>query len=196
MTPIETLKMDIESQGVALSSRAWASLCRSFAETRTSAGDCIYTQNHIGDHWLFLTEGVAGSRQNNVDGSLSIARFFEAGDFCANLTSTWKKDYSSDDLVALTDVAGVEIPDQVFRNEFLNGDEFGLFLRLKLMATLCFDKEVICIKTNASTEARYAFLEQQHRNVVDRVQQKDVAAFLGITPQGLSRFLRKRSRNG
>jgi len=195
MSPIETLKVDIESQGVELDSRAWSSLCQSFTETRTDAGDCIYTQNHIGNHWLFLTEGVAASRQSNIDGSLSIARFFETGDFCANLTSTWKKDYSSDDLVALTDVAGVEIPDRVFRHEFLNGDAFGLFLRLKLMATLCFDKEVICIKTNASTEARYAFLEQQHRNVVKRVQQKDIAAFLGITPQGLSRFLKKRSGN-
>lgn len=193
MTPIETFEQDIANHNVELSSAAWSLIRQSLSEINVKARDCIYRQHNIGDRWLFLTNGIVASRQTNIDGTLSIARFFEPSDFCANLTSTWKKDYAGDELIALTNVTGIEVPDHIFRHEFLSGGDFGLYLRLKLMATLCFDKELICVKTNASTEARYRFLEQHQSSIIESVQQKDVAAFLGVTPQGLSRFLKKRN---
>lgn len=193
MTPIETFEQDIADHDVELSVAVWSSIRQLLSEINVAMGDCIYEQNSIGDRWLFLTDGIVASRQTDLDGNLLIARFFEPGHFCANLTSTWDKDYAGDELVAISDVAGIEVPDHIFRYEYLSGGAFGLYLRIKAMETLCFDKELVCIKTHSNTEARYSFLEQHQPSVIERVQQKDIAAFLGVTPQGLSRFLKKRS---
>ena len=187
---------DIAATDVTLAPKDWATLDQATRVVVTRAGDCIYAQHDLGSCWLFLASGIVASRQTHLDGNVSIARFFEPGQFCANLTSTWNQEYASDDLIALTDVIGMELPDSVFRPEYLDGSALGRYLRIKVMETLCFDKEVICAKTQSSTESRYTFLEQFQPTVVASVQHKHVAAFLGITPQGLSRFLRYRQAAG
>ncbi|MEM6300594.1 MAG: hypothetical protein AAF749_02565 [Pseudomonadota bacterium] len=109
------------------------------------------------------------------------------------MTSAWNQHYAADDLLAMTDLWVVAIPNGFFRSELLDGELTGRYLRLKSMETLCFDKELIAVKTRIDTESRYRFLEQFYDGVLDRVRQRDIAAFLGITPQGLSRFKRRRA---
>lgn len=150
------------------------------------------SQTSIAERWLFVCSGIAASRQTHTDGEVTIARFFEQGQLCANLTSAWTQQFAADDLIAMTDLSAVVIPDTLFRAEFLEGGPLGRYFRLKAMETLCFDKEVVSAKTRSDTAVRYRFLENHHEEVLDRVRQRDIAAFLGITPQGLSRFKRKR----
>ncbi|MEL6365541.1 MAG: cyclic nucleotide-binding domain-containing protein [Pseudomonadota bacterium] len=192
MTPLEILAEDMRANGVNPDEALCSNSKQKCSIKRVRTGTCLYSQHHIGEGWLFLTNGVAASRQTHPDGGWSIARFFERGQFCANLTSAWTKEYTPDDLVAITDIEGVEFPDAFFREEFLRGGRLGEYIRLKSIETLCFDKEVICIKTINDTEARYRFLEERHDSVVAKALQKHIAAFLGITPQGLSRFLKAR----
>ena len=164
----------------------WERIVQRCKSVQIKAGDKIQNQARIADNWIFLSDGVAASEQTDHDGASTVARFFEPGDFCANLTSVWTRD------VALTDVVGIAIPDDVFRREYLEGGFFGTYLRLKMMNAHLFAKELICAKTSSQTETRYRFLEQHHSTVINSVQQKDIARFLGMTPQGLSRFLRRR----
>ncbi|MEO0912744.1 MAG: cyclic nucleotide-binding domain-containing protein, partial [Pseudomonadota bacterium] len=192
-TPLESLERDVAENGIHAPTGAWQHLTKQLTEIRAPAGTCIYGQHTIGDRWLFISSGIVASQQSHTDGSASIARFFERGQIGANLTSTWTRDYAPDDLIALTDMSGVEIPDATFREVYLKGGWFGEYLRIKAMQTLCFDKEIIAVKTRADTDMRYSFLEQ-HSGVIGKVRQKDIAAFIGVTPQGLSRFLRNRNR--
>lgn len=55
-----------------------------------------------------------------------------------------------------------------------------------------FDKDILYAKTSNDTEVQYRFLESHHTEVVQRAAQKDIARFIGMTPQGLNRFLRNR----
>ncbi|MEM1287762.1 MAG: cyclic nucleotide-binding domain-containing protein [Pseudomonadota bacterium] len=170
----------------------WERIVQTCKRVQIKAGDKIQNQARVADSWIFLSEGVAASEQTDHDGDPTIARFFEPGDICANITSAWTRDVAADDLVALTEVVGVAIPDQVFRQEYLEGGFFGTYLRLKMMNAHLFAKELICAKTSGQTETRYRFLEQHHQTVIGSVQQKYIARFLGMTPQGLSRFMRHR----
>ncbi|MEM9501064.1 MAG: cyclic nucleotide-binding domain-containing protein [Pseudomonadota bacterium] len=193
MSPLEIFEADVAATVSAISLEEWSGVKASVREMHWSAGESIYGQHLIGDRWLFVTKGVVASEQSHSDGSHSIARFFERGQFCANLTSTWMKEFATDDLIAITDVAGVELPDQFFRENYLHGGPLGEYLRHKLMETLCFDKEMIVAKTIGLTEVRYRVLEDLHEQVIGLTRKKEVASFLGITPQGLSRFLRNRA---
>ncbi|MEO1550881.1 MAG: cyclic nucleotide-binding domain-containing protein [Pseudomonadota bacterium] len=191
-TAFASLEGDIRHLGIAIDLITWERIVQRCKSVQVMAGDKIQNQARVADSWIFLSDGVAASEQTDDDGVSTIARFFEPGDFCANLTSAWTRDIASDDLVALTNVDGIEIPDEVFRREYLEGGSFGTYLRLKMMTAHLFAKELICAKTSGRTETRYRFLERHHKTVVGSVQQKDIARFLGMTPQGLSRFLRQR----
>lgn len=187
-----SLQRDIRHSGVAIDLTEWDQIVLRCKFVHVSAGDKIQNQARVADSWIYLSDGIAASEQSWLDGGSTIARFFEPGSICANLTSAWTRDIASDDLVAVTEVTGVAIPDTLFRPEYLEGGFFGTYLRLKMMEAHLFAKELVCAKTSGKTEARYQFLEMHHRNVIESVSQKDVARFLGVTPQGLSRFLRRR----
>lgn len=186
------LRHDVERQGLKLDEADWERLTSGFKTCTYDMGEVIISSAHIADRWLFLTEGIVASEQATQGGDALIARFFEPGQFCSNLTSAWSRQLASDELIAITDVEGVLIPDALFRHEFLRGDVFGEYLRLKCMETLLFDKDVLYAKTSNSTEIQYQFLEKSYAQVIKRATQKDLARFIGLTPQGLNRFLRRR----
>lgn len=186
------LKGDIQRLGVTLDLPEWDRVRQQLRRIRVAAGDKIQSQARVADSWVFLTDGIAASEKTWRDGSTTIARFFEPGDICANVTSAWTRHIGTDDLVAVTDVTGVSMPNSLFRQEYLEGGPFGTYLRLKFMDAHLFAKELICAKTSGQTETRYRFLEEYHQSVVGHVPQKDIARFLGVTPQGLSRFLRRK----
>lgn len=192
MKALASLEGDIQRLGVTLDLNEWDQIGQRCKFVHIPAGDKIQNQARVADSWVYLSEGVAASEQTWLDGTSMIARFFEPGNICANLTSAWTREFASDDLIAVTDVAGIAIPNNIFRREYLQGGFFGLYLRYKMMDAHLFAKELICAKTSGQTETRYRFLEQHHRNVIGSVPQKDIARFLGVTPQGLSRFLRRR----
>ncbi|MEM7776028.1 MAG: cyclic nucleotide-binding domain-containing protein [Pseudomonadota bacterium] len=194
MSPLELLEQNIAEKGLAIPAEEWQRLRADLSEITYAAGAVIFSIADVSYGWFFLSSGIAASEQVSPDGEASIARFFEARQFCANLTSTWRQELAPDNLVAITDVEGVVLPDRIFRTEYLRGGLFGEFLRLKAMETLLFDKDLIIAKTSTDTEMRYRFLEQSHAQVIARVPQKDIARFLGVTPQGLSRFLRRTGR--
>ena len=177
--------------GVAMDARLREDLARRATDIHVNAGDKIQNQARVAQTWVFLSDGIAASEQGWADGSTTIARFFEAGSFCANVTSVWTGDIAADDLVAVTEVRGLALPDAYFREEYLHGGALGAYLRLKMIEAHLFAKELVCAKTSGRTAVRYRFLETHHRAVIGSVPQKDIARFLGITPQGLSRFLRR-----
>ncbi|MEM9101363.1 MAG: hypothetical protein AAGB12_03500 [Pseudomonadota bacterium] len=157
----------------------------SFYENET-----IYAQHKISQHWLYITSGIASSQQVQTDGSRSIARFFESSQLCGNLTSTWLQGYANDALVASTGLEGIEIEHEYFKQEYMSGANVGLYFRSKVIETLMYDKEIIVLKTICDIKMGYEFLFEYHPEVLKSVKKKEIAAFLGVTPQGLSKFLR------
>lgn len=181
----------MDSYGISLDFEAWPSIRKRLGEISCVSGELILTQSRVADRWIFLTDGIAASEQTWDDGTSSIARFFEQGDFCTNLTSAWTGEIASDDLLAITDVEGVSVPDDILRHEYLYGGAFGRYVRLKLMESHLFAKELVCAKNSSRISLRYEFLGKHQPDLLTKVSQKDIARFLGVTPQGLNRFLRQ-----
>lgn len=192
MNAIDSLKHDAKSLGFAVPSEEWQSLSAEFTACRFPTGDVILSSVRVADRWLFVTRGIVAFEQTSPDGGTLIGRFFQPGQFCSNLESAWRQELASDTLIAITNVEGVLLPDPVFRDQYLRGGVFGQYLRIKAMETLILDKDILCAKTSNDTEVQYSFLERSFPEVVQRATQKDVARFIGVTPQGLNRFLRNR----
>jgi hypothetical protein len=83
----------------------------------------------------------------------------------------------------------------MFREEFISGGPLATYWREKVLETFLFDKDIMCAKTLRNVESRYRFLIDRHQDVVSKVPDKYIARFLGISPQGLSRFLKKNHKS-
>ncbi|MEM9393019.1 MAG: hypothetical protein AAGA38_04120 [Pseudomonadota bacterium] len=193
MMTLDPIRDDMQRFSIALSETETLALRNCAVEVAHNAGSVILTQTSVADRIIFLTEGIAASEQTWIDGNTTIARFFEPPDLCTNVTSAWTGQIASDELLAVTDVKGLSIPLSFFMKEYLSGGAFGIYLRHRMMEAHLFAKELVCAKTSGNTETRQRFLETHHQNVLDLVPQKDIAKFLGIMPQSLSRFLRNKS---
>lgn len=191
---IEPVLKDIQDHSVELTSEDEEQLRRYASVSNWAAGDRILTQAKTADKIFFLLEGVAASEQTWDDGKSTIARFFQPVDLCTNVTSAWTGDIGSDELVAISGVKTLSIPMNFFVEEYLHGKSFGLYLRKRVLNNQLFSKELICAKTSGQTQERYQFLEKYQPAVLDLVPKKDVARFLGLTPQGFSRFLRNQRK--
>ncbi|MEM1266913.1 MAG: hypothetical protein AAGI50_12950 [Pseudomonadota bacterium] len=191
-TLIEALRADMARFGLELGVSEFQKICDQTEPFETPSSSVLLNQTRVADRLAFIVDGLAASRQTWSDGRMTIARFFEAGDICTNVSSAWTGELASDDLIAVTDAHGFFVPLVFFQAEYFHGETFGIYLRYRMMEAHLFAKELACAKTSNETEIVYQFLDTHHRSVLKLAPKKDIARFLGVTPQGFSRFLRRR----
>lgn len=187
---IDAFRESIEARGHAISDADWDSLKPPLKPVSVARGEVLLDSAHVAQHVIFVCQGVVASLQTTADGDTQIARFFERGQLCTNITSAWHQSITEDELVAMTDVSGLLIPFSMFRHDFMFSGPLSHYWREMVIETLLFDKDLMCTKTMRDVATRYRFLSERYEQVVTTVPDKYIARFLGITPQGLSRFLR------
>lgn len=185
---IAMFRRDVVMRGHQLSDAEWTRLCANLEPVSVRRGAVLLDSALVTQHLFFVCDGIAASIQTTQDGDEQIARFFERGHVCSNLTSAWHQQVSADTLIAMSDFTGVRIPFALFRDQFMSDAPLSLYWREMVFETLVFDKDLICAKTIRDVETRYRFLVDRYDHVIDAVPDKYIARFLGITPQGLSRF--------
>lgn len=188
---LHILKKEIETYQVELAPNEWGQLISNFKVVHFKKREIIFKQTEVCKKILFITQGIAASDYQD-DGNKIISRFFKKGNFCTNLISAEYQELASDNVVAITDVVGVLMPYPFFIQQFLNSPTFGVFTRKKFLELHIEAKHFISIKTFSDTRKKYEFLEEKYPEVIKETPSKYIAEFLGITPEWLSRFLKKR----
>ena len=190
LSPMCVLSQDIQAEGIDIPHPEWEEFVDECIPAQYAKKDTIFDMDAVSNHMLFVTHGVSACQFGHPNGQLIIDRFFETGDFCTTVRSAWRTEPSDDQIFAITPVQGVLIPMRRWRNEYLRGGAIGEYIRIKIFQTLLFDADVIRVKSLNRTSESYTFLQERQPGVLQSVAQKDVAQFLGITPEGLSRFLK------
>ncbi|MEO1171090.1 MAG: Crp/Fnr family transcriptional regulator [Myxococcota bacterium] len=183
---------DIERCDVSPSSDEWHEFSAQCAEVRFEKGREIFGIGAVPEGLLFVSDGIAAAELIIDDGRSIIYRFFEAGQMCTTITAAWYGTETADSIAAVAAVTGIVIPLELWKATYLYGGNLGVYLRKKALESLLFDKELLRVKTLNSTAASYDLLGTVHDRVLERVSQKDIARFVGVTPEGLSRFLKHR----
>ncbi|MEL6169503.1 MAG: hypothetical protein AAFR35_12495 [Pseudomonadota bacterium] len=194
MTGFRALRDDMEAVDEQVTKTDWLRISSDLTDVSYEPKDEIFPEFRVTKAVLFVVSGTTASERTLADGSTPIARFFEPGHLCTNLDSFWLRENALERLFAITSVTGILIPHEIFEAEYLDGGPFGRYLRKKVMQTLIFDKSVLVAKTLTNSEMRMRFLETEYRNVVRDVPAMHLARFLGMTPQGFSRFQKNRQR--
>ncbi|WP_415400730.1 Crp/Fnr family transcriptional regulator [Tateyamaria sp. SN3-11] len=193
MSILEALRADIAKLGLTPEAEDWADLQKSAKVGRKANREQILDSAGVTDTWVFVASGFAASYYSHRDGRQTLTRFFEPGHIAGNVSSTWSQDYGSDELIAISGVDYVELPHSYLLGQYMRGDAIGDYVRMKVIETLRYDKDLLVCQALNDPEARYRFLHRRHPELMSVALKKDVAAFMGVTPQGYSRFLRRRA---
>lgn len=188
---MEELKLEIEKYIQGKIDAEWKDFSSHLIVNTASKREIIFRQTDICDSVIYILEGIAASEWNEED-KLVISRFFQAGNLCSNMISAVSKTIKSDNIIAITNVKYIAMPFDYFMNLYLYSDKVGIFLRKKILEHLIEAKNFISIKTATVTEVQYSFLEEEYPEIMAKTPSKYIAAFMGITPEALSRFLKKR----
>lgn len=184
------LRDDISRLNVPISQDEWDRLQGIIEDRHYPKKSVIFSQVSVCNEVLFITDGITASEFVTEGGKPIITRFFLKNNLCSNVVSAVSGIEASDNVYAVTATSAISIPYDLFYKCYLRSGKFGEYLRIKMLLNLVEVKNFLSIKTISSTKSRYQFLENNYPEILRLVPQKDIANFLGLTPEGFSRFLR------
>jgi len=151
-------------------------------------GEHVFRQGDPDRSIYLLQEGLLKAYYLSDDGRETIKSLVLAGDTISSLSSAWKKTVCTFNLIALEASALVGIDfDELYeasRTDLeLARDVMNLLLEFAMKKERR-EREFL----TESAEVRYRLLAEQSPGLIEKVKQKDVARYLGITPVALSRI--------
>ena len=189
-SPMHVLRDDMARLGTELSDLQWQEFSSNCREVSIDQRDLVFEGEAKRDTLLFITKGIGASQFVLPDGQVVISRFFEAGDLCAVVQFTHMGELTENAIVAVTAVEGIMIPLEIWKFEQFEGGVIGKYARQKMYHQHLSEIDIMHVKTVNRTDVSYEFLKERHPSVLDAAPQTVIAQFCGITPEGLSRFLR------
>ena len=156
-------------------------------------GEHVFRQGDSDRRLYLVREGLLKAYYLSDDGKETIKSFILPGDFIGSLTAAYKREACSFNLVC--EESSVLVPvdfDAIYRASQDNAAIASGMLDVLLGLAMKKERremELLCL----SAEDRYRQLLERSPDLIERVKQKDIARYLGITPVALSR-IRKRSQ--
>lgn len=150
-------------------------------------GDFLVREGDTLQHSYFIEEGLIRMYYLR-EGQEFIRQFFFEGGLITDLVSALLKIPTRLHMDALEDTRLIAIPIsimeqyKVFKNHAM---EQGLFHISNRMASIFLD----------SPEEKYQQLLNERPKVIQRIPQYMIAAYIGVTPEGLSRIKRRMHKN-
>lgn len=155
-------------------------------------GDVLTPQDHTCRQLFFIVKGVARITTTQADGQTSILFFVRENKFCTILKSFLNQTSAQEGIEAACDMEVIALQRE---------DLYALYKNLPYLQSLIIQitQQTLIDKISLQSGAagldaagRYQYFLQYMPDVATRVSLTDIAAYLGITPQSLSR-IRKQS---
>lgn len=160
-------------------------------EIEIFAGDHLFSQGDSDSNVYFVKSGLLKAYYIRADGKEHIKSFLPEGSIIGSMVALVDHDPCTFSLVAVENGTVVGMP--FVRLKEAAGQDIGLanvlidFLSIYGKRKERREYELLSL----STEERYCVLLETMPDVADRVNQADLAAYIGVTPQALSRIKRR-----
>lgn len=187
---IEFFKKELDKYSENSIEEEWMEFKQHLKSVSYGKGNIIFPHSKICHDMLFISEGIAVTEYFN-ESEQAITRFFKSKNLCSNISSFLTREIVNDVVIAVTDLKGILIPQKLFNESYLFSNGIGLYFRKRLLENLLEDKMFISIKA-MGIDSKLDFLYTQYPEIINEVSWKNIASFLGVTPEWLSKKLRKR----
>ena len=155
------------------------------------AGDHAFMQGDSDSNIYFVQSGLLKAYYIREDGKEHIKSFLAEGSIIGSMVSLVDGDPCTFNLIASEPTTTIALPYRVLADTAQN--DIGLANALvDFLGTYGKRKEQREYQLlSLSAEDRFALLVETMPDIAERVSQADLAAYIGITPQALSRIKRR-----
>ncbi len=158
------------------------------------AGDHLFRQGDLDTNVYFVRSGLLKAYYIRIDGKEHLKSFQPEGAIIGSMVALIDREPSTFNLMALEDSEIVGLPyarlDEAARSDLELAATLIDFLSAYGKRKERREYELLSL----SPEDRYAIVLEEMPQVVERVSQADLAAYVGVTPQALSRIKRRMSK--
>lgn len=155
------------------------------------AGDHLFRQGEPDSHFYIVRTGLLKAYYLSGEGKENIKSFLLPGDNIGSLAAMHADAGCTFSLMCLADSKLIKVRFDAVFEAAKRDPEIGALIQAFLinfaMKKEQREYELLCL----SAEDRYRRLIDQRPELLDMVQQGDIALYLGITPVGLSRIKKR-----
>jgi CRP-like cAMP-binding protein len=167
---------------------SWATLTPHIRLFEVAKGAPVFAVEQPAPCVFVVLNGLLKLHHDDADGRERIKSFAEEGGIIASIAALQPDGRASFSATALEASSLARIPYRMLENLADSHTQWGRFLRLVLM-NYALQKE---LREQGflmqSAEARYEALVKAQPALAARIAKKDMAAYIGVTPVGLSRI--------
>ena len=160
---------------------------------RYATGEHLFRQGDENRSVFILREGLLKAYYLSGEGKENIKSFIQPGELIGSLASAYFKEDCSFSVVCLEPSLVIELDfDSLYAAAKQDLDMASAMVDALLNFAMRKEQRERQFLTESAEES-YRFLLERSPELFDRVTQKDIARYLGITPVALSRIRRRRS---
>lgn len=154
-------------------------------------GMYVFRQGEADRSLYFVESGLLKAYYTSAEGKVFIKSFILENDIISSLAASHSEGDCTFSLICLEPSTLIEIPFAVIREHSANDLEIANEL-VEVLLNFAMKKErreyeFLCL----SAEQQFLRLVETTPTLLDKVTQNDIAAYLGVTPVGLSRIKKR-----
>jgi CRP/FNR family transcriptional regulator, anaerobic regulatory protein len=150
---------------------------------------------NICEHFCFIVRGCLRMYKVDEKGTTHILQFAIDNYWMYDVASFHKKTPSNFEIDALEDTVVLRISYDDLIDLYIKAPKFDRIFRVLLENHFMYEQERLGQLFSSTAKERYQSFLQNHPHLVNRLSQVQIAAYLGVTPEFLSR-IRQRIAKG
>jgi len=175
-----------------LSEESWEILSTCLIVTKIPKGFFLLKTGDFCNSVFFIHEGYCRIFHNNEGKEVNINFHFE-NEFITNIKSYTKKERSEYSIQACENMVIVKIKkNELIERAFKNTQEFEIFGRKMLEFMIMDQDEHLNLFKLYNPQQRYEYIEKNRPEIIQRVALTQIASYLGVTRETLTRIRKKK----
>lgn len=173
---------------------SWLLLQKALSKIEINKNDFLRKESQLWDSLFFIEKGCCRSYYFH-DGTEKNINFFFENDIVGHLSRSGSFEKSTYNVVACEPLTAVEIDKHTLVEIAQKNIEIERMGRAFIQAFSTKQEEFSKIVRFYSAEERLTYIEKYHQEFVERIPLTQLASFLGVTRETLSRIRKQRSRS-
>jgi CRP-like cAMP-binding protein len=176
----------------ALSEENWEILSTCLVVVKLPKNGFLLKTGEICDSIFFIHKGYCKQFQNNDGNEVNINFHFE-NELITNIKSFTKKEGSEYSIQACENMIVVKVKkNELIEHAYKNTQEFEIFGRKMLEFMIMKQDEHLNIFKLYTPQQRYEYLEKNRPEILRRIPLTQIASYLGVTRETLTRIRKKK----
>lgn len=154
----------------------------------------VLQEGDVCTHFNFIVRGCLRSYKIDEKGNIHILQFATENNWINDLGSFHRVKPSALNIDALEDTVVLQISHDDLIHLYKNAPKFDRIFRVLIENGFIHLQERLLQNISSTAEERYQSFLERYPHLINRLSQVQIAAFLGVTPEFLSRLRNTRAK--